>query len=65
VLQLQSAAYLERRRAALNEVGRTVGVNSNDQTHNHDSRTPHSSHVTALFTVYAQQTPVRLTWGLL
>jgi hypothetical protein len=43
----------------------TISVNVNEGTHNHDSRTPYISLVTTLFTVYAQWTPVHLTWGLL
>ena len=33
VLHLKSAEYLERWRAALNEAGRSVGINCNEQTH--------------------------------
>ena len=54
--------YLERWPAALNEAERSL---SNEETHNHGSRTPYISLVTALFTVYAQWTPVHLTLGLL
>ena len=45
--------YLERWRAALNEVGRSV-LMFNEETHNDGSRTACMSLVTALFTVYAQ-----------
>jgi hypothetical protein len=56
--------YLERWPAALNEAGRSVSVVMKWPAIN-ESRTPYTSLVNALFTVYAQQTPVYLTSGLL
>ena len=43
----------------------TICVNVNEGTQDPENWTQYSSSVSALFTVYAQQTPVYLTWVLL
>jgi hypothetical protein len=56
---------------SLQNISNSYGLNEagdqcdNEETYNHESRTPYISLVTALFTVFAQQGPEHLTWGLL
>jgi len=57
--------YLERWRAVLNETGRSVGVNVNEGTQDPETWTKYSSLAKKLFAVYAQQTAVHLSCGLL
>jgi len=51
VLQLKSA---EVSRTSRDSCERSWTISVNEETHNHGSRTPYMSLVTALFTVYAQ-----------
>jgi hypothetical protein len=64
VLQLQSAEI--SRTVTSSFVWRwTISVNVNEGIQDPENWTQYSSFVSALFTVYAQWTPVHLTWGLL
>jgi len=53
VLELQSAE-LSRKVTSSFESSWTISERGNEETHNHESRTPYISLVTSLFAVYAQ-----------